>query len=67
MEMSRLSPAVAGDWAGPWRWAETNVNGPFCMARAVVPGMIARRWSSVNRGCLSSSLPSSWSYSIASS
>ena len=31
-----------------WRTIiETNVNGPFFMARAVVPGMIARRWGRV--------------------
>lgn len=26
---------------------DTNINGPFMMARAVVPGMIARRWGRV--------------------
>jgi 3-oxoacyl-[acyl-carrier protein] reductase len=26
---------------------DTNVNGPFLMARAVVPGMITRRWGRV--------------------
>jgi 3-oxoacyl-[acyl-carrier protein] reductase len=33
---------------GTWRTIiETNVNGPFFMARAVVPGMIARGWGRV--------------------
>jgi 3-oxoacyl-[acyl-carrier protein] reductase len=31
-----------------WRMIiETNVNGPFFMARAVAPGMIARRWGRI--------------------
>ena len=31
-----------------WRMViDTNVNGPFLMARAVVPGMITRRWGRV--------------------
>jgi 3-oxoacyl-[acyl-carrier protein] reductase len=31
-----------------WRTIiETNVNGPFFMARAVAPGMIARRWGRI--------------------
>lgn len=31
-----------------WRMiTDTNVNGPFLMARAVVPGMLARRWGRI--------------------
>jgi 3-oxoacyl-[acyl-carrier protein] reductase len=31
-----------------WRMiAETNVNGPFSMSRAVAPGMISRRWGRI--------------------
>jgi NAD(P)-dependent dehydrogenase (short-subunit alcohol dehydrogenase family) len=36
--------------ADPETWRliiETNVNGPFFMARAIAPGMIARRWGRI--------------------